>query len=112
MHTNNEISDYIQKHPKQMEILEHLRHVVHEAVPGTTEAIKWGFPVFARGKDFAYLRAARNHVTLGFYHCDKIDDPDQKLEGSGNMLRHIKIRKKEDIDVHLITRWLKAISHR
>ncbi len=108
---NEEITNYIAGASKDhILLLETLRSIVHKAVPGSSEAIKWGFPVFAKGKDFAYMRYAKKHVTLGFYNFDKIEDPDNKLEGSGNTLRHIKITRQEDIDVSLISQWLKLIA--
>ena len=111
MNFNTEITNYIHKATnEQIPILEELRQLIHEVVPGSSEAIKWGFPVFAKDKDYAYLRFSKKHITLGFYNIDKIEDPDNKLEGNGNTLRHIKIRKKEDIDESLISKWLISIS--
>ena len=108
---NSKVTDYIQSAAAgQINLLEELRQLIHEAVPGTSEAIKWGFPVFAKNKDFTYLRFSKNHITLGFYNIDRIEDPDNKLEGSGKTLRHIKIRRKEDIDSALIKQWLKSIA--
>lgn len=111
MKYSTEITNYVQTATnEQKPLLEELRQLIHEVVPGTSEAIKWGFPVFAKSKDFAYLRFSKKHITLGFYNIDKIDDPEKKLEGTGNTLRHIKIKKREDIDVVLISKWLKSIS--
>lgn len=94
----------------QIEILYSLRELIHTSVEGVSEAIKWGFPVFARTKDFAYLRYSKKHITLGFYNIDKIDDPDNVLEGNGTTLRHIKIKSATDYDAQLIQKWLKAIA--
>ena len=111
MNSNQQVTDYIAQAPEgQIELLESLRILVHASVEGTTEAIKWGFPVFGKTKDFAYLRHSKKHVTFGFYNIDKIDDPNNLLEGSGNTLRHIKIKSSADIDKNLLTKWLQAIS--
>ncbi|MFT6814381.1 MAG: hypothetical protein ACJAZ3_000268 [Sphingobacteriales bacterium] len=67
-------------------------------------------PVFAKEKDYCYLRYSKKHLTLGFYNIDKIEDPDSKLEGEGNTLKHIKIKSKSDIDTILFSNWLKSIS--
>ena len=112
MNFNQKVTDYIGKAPEeQIVLLESLRQLVHESVSGTTEEIKWGFPVFGKTKDFAYLRFAKKHITLGFYNIDQIDDPGNLLEGSGNTLRHVKIRNEQDIDKALLTNWLKAIAY-
>ncbi len=111
MKLDKEVSAYISKAPEaQIELLEQLRQLVHESVPGTTEAIKWGFPVFTKTKNYAYFRFSKKHITLGFYNPEKIDDPDGLLEGSGDTLKHIRIKKAEDIDAKLLKKWLKAIA--
>ena len=77
MNLNEAVTEYIQQaNEGQIELLEQLRQLIHETVPETTEAIKWKIPVFARTKDYAYLRSAKKHITLGFYNPDKLDDPD------------------------------------
>ncbi len=111
MNYNPAITDYIsQATEEQVLILEDLRQLIHDSVEGTTEAIKWGFPVFGKTKDYTYFRFTKKHVTLGFYNIDKLEDPDNLLEGSGNTLRHIKIKKLEEINKPLIRKWLKAIA--
>lgn len=111
MQFSQEITKYIQTASEsQIPLMEQLRQIIHDAVPGTSEAIKWNIPVFAKEKDYAYLRYSKKHITFGFYNIEKIDDPDNKLEGQGNTLRHIKIRRKEDIDEALLFKWLKSIS--
>lgn len=108
---NKEITDYINKATaEQITLLEEIQQIIRDTVPGTTGAIKWGFPVFANEKDYAYLRFSKKHITLGFYNIDRIEDPGNKLEGTGKTMRHIKIRKQEDIDKDLISKWLKSIS--
>jgi hypothetical protein len=92
MNYNQKVTDYISKASKeQIEKLETLRQLVHESVKDVTEEIKWNMPVFGKTKDFAYLRFSKKHITLGFYHIDKLKDPDNLLEGEGNTLKHIKI---------------------
>jgi hypothetical protein len=111
MNFNQHITDYIGKaSADQIIALEKLRSLIHSTVPNVSEAIKWNMPVFNNGKDFAYMRFAKNHVTLGFYHIDKIQDPHHLLEGEGNTLKHIKIKHSTDIDPKIITQWLKQIT--
>ena len=85
MNFNPTVDAYLDQAPEdQKETLLRLRLLVHQTVAGVSEEIKWGFPVFAKTKDFAYLRSTKKHITLGFYHIDRLEDPDQLLEGSGN----------------------------
>jgi hypothetical protein len=111
MNYNQKVTDYIGDAPtEQSEMLEVLRGLIHETVGNVSEEIKWGFPVFAQAKDFAYLRLAKKHITLGFYHIDKLKDPQGLLEGEGKIFKHIKIRKLEDIKSQMIEEWLQQIT--
>lgn len=110
MNYNQKVTDYIAKaSDEQIAILEELRKIIHESVESVTEEIKWNMPVFNNGKDFAYLRFAKKHITLGFYNIDKIEDPDNLLEGEGNTLKHIKIKGLDEIKPKIIAKWLKQI---
>jgi hypothetical protein len=111
MNYNKKVTEYIDKATaEQILILETLRKLVHETIGNVSEEIKWGFPVFAQLKDFAYLRFSKKHITLGFYNINKIKDPDNLLEGEGNTLKHIKIKSADDINPKIISEWLQQIT--
>jgi len=111
MNYNNKVTEYISKATEeQIVILETLRKIVHETIENVSEEIKWNMPVFNNGKDFAYLRFAKKHITLGFYKIDKLIDPDNLLEGEGNTLKHIKLRSVDDIKPKIISKWLQQIT--
>jgi len=106
---NKDVTEYINTAPEeQKKIMETLRQLVHEAVPGVQEAFKWSRPVFNAGKDFAYLKTAKAYVTLGFFQFDKLPDPNGLLEGTGKDMRHIKIKSHQSIDKALLQQWLQA----
>jgi hypothetical protein len=108
---NMKVTEYINKaSDEQIETLEELRKLIHDTVDNVSEEIKWNMPVFNNGKDFAYLRFAKKHITLGFYNIDKIQDPDNLLEGEGNKLKHIKINSKDEVKPKIIAEWLKQIT--
>jgi len=95
-----EVNDYITKAPaEQTEILEKLRDLILETVPESEELFKWGQPVYATQKNFAYLKSTKKHVNLGFFNFDKIDDTQNLLEGKGKSMRHIKIRNLDNFDL-------------
>jgi hypothetical protein len=111
MNYNKKVTDYINgASEEQIVILETLRELIHETIIDVSEEVKWNMPVFNNGKDFAYLRFAKNHITLGFYNIDKIQDPENLLEGEGNTLKHIKIKSKAEIQKEVISLWLKQIT--
>ena len=112
MNFNQNVTDYISDaSAEQSATLEELRKLIHGTVSNVSEEIKWKMPVFNNGKDFAYLRFSKKHITLGFYNIDKIQDPDNLLEGEGNTLKHIKIRNSDEINSKLISQWLKQITN-
>jgi hypothetical protein len=111
MKVNQKVTNYIEgATEEQIVILETLRKIVHETIENVSEEIKWNMPVFNNGKDFAYLRFAKKHLTLGFYNIDKLIDPDNLLEGEGNTLKHLKIRSVNDIKPKMISEWLQQIT--
>lgn len=106
---NKDVTAYINNAPEdQKKIMETLRKLVHDAVPGVQEVFKWSRPVFTAGKDFAYLKTAKTYVTLGFFQFDKLADPNGLLEGTGKDMRHIKIKNEGAIDKALLQQWLQT----
>ena len=111
MNYNPKTTEYISKATnEQMVVLEKVRQLVHSSLKNVGEEIKWGFPVFNNGKDFAYLRFAKKHITLGFYNIDKLEDPNSLLEGQGNTLKHIKIKELNNELEKQIVIWLNQIT--
>lgn len=111
MNLNKKVTDYILKaSDEQIVILEALRKRVHESVKDVSEEIKWNMPVFNNRKDFAYLRFAKKHITIGFYNIEKIKDPNNLLEGEGNTLKHLKIKSLDSNTLKIISQWLKEIT--
>lgn len=103
----NQVTEYINKAPTEYrEIMETVRMLIHQSVENVTEAYKWNRPVFRVQYDFAYLQANKNYVTLGFYkNFEKLNDPDNLLEGTGKTMRHIKLRQVADINNKLLGEW-------
>ncbi|NIR52333.1 DUF1801 domain-containing protein [candidate division KSB1 bacterium] len=108
---NPEVDEYInQKDEPMRNWLQELRAMIHEAISGVQEDIKWGQPVFFNPRNICYLYAKRDYVGLGFYDGSKLEDRDGLLEGQGKKLRHIKIRSRTDIRKELFVEWLKGAS--
>lgn len=51
---------------------------------------------------FAYVNAFTAHVNVGFFRGAELADPAQLLEGTGNYMRHVKLRPKSDIDARAL----------
>ena len=107
---NQEVTDYVNGFSgEQKEILIKLRALVHSSVDGTVESFKWSRPVFTKAKDFAYLKANKKEITLGFFNFNKIDDMEGILEGTGKDMRHVKFSSAADINEDLLRAWLQAV---
>lgn len=85
-----------------------LRAIVKGSLPGVTEEIKWGQPVFDYHGPVCYLRAFERHVNFGFVRGSDLDDADRLLEGSGANMRHVKIAGPDDVDEAALASLIKA----
>ena len=47
---------------------------------------------------FGSVLGAPDHVQFGFFTGSALRDPDGLLRGEGKFVRHIKVRKRSDID--------------
>jgi hypothetical protein len=47
---------------------------------------------------FAYVNAFKAHVNVGFFRGAEIADPDSLLEGTGKLMRHVKLRPECAVD--------------
>lgn len=111
MNYNQKVTEYFSKAlEEQIHVLENIRELIHSCTENVGEEIKWGFPVFNNGKDFAYLRSSKKHITLGFYNIDQLKDPNKLLEGQGNTLKHIKIKVLNHEIKEQIVKWLNQIT--
>ncbi|MEJ2085133.1 MAG: DUF1801 domain-containing protein [Acidobacteriota bacterium] len=84
--------------PHVRPMLRDLRGIVHDYLPGATEEIKWGRPVYSLRNIVCYLAAASDHACLGFYRGVELEDPLGILQGSGKKLRHLKVYQSKDVD--------------
>ena len=85
-----------------------LRRVILAALPDVSESIKWGMPVYEGRGLICAIRPGRTYVALQFYASGtSLRDPAGLLEGTGQKMRHVKIRSTSDIRSRLFTSWLR-----
>jgi uncharacterized protein YdhG (YjbR/CyaY superfamily) len=60
------IDDYIAAFPREVQaILQQIRQVIHETLPGLGETISYGIPTFTlNGKYLVYIAAHKKHIGL------------------------------------------------
>ena len=57
---------------------------------------------------FAYVNAFKAHVNVGFFRGAEIADPNGLLEGTGKVMRHVKLRPGHDFDATALTKLVDA----
>jgi hypothetical protein len=105
-------ADTIEAYAKQLgdwrgEVVLELDALVRRAAPGAIGSIKWAQPVYESNGPFAYVKAFTKAVNFGFWRGSDLSDPDGRLEGSGDRMRHMKIRSPEDVDRARFDAWVK-----
>ena len=84
---------------KNQTIIRALRKFVARTSPKLEESVKWGNGCWLKGEaPVAYVYAATEYTQFGFFRGSSLKDPDGRLEGDGQYVRHVKVRKVADID--------------
>jgi hypothetical protein len=85
--------------PRNRAIIKALRAFVKRTTPKLAESVKWGNGCWVHGKvPVAYVYSDQGCVQFGFFRGASLEDPKGLLEGRGQYVRHIKVRKVTDID--------------
>lgn len=81
-------------------LLESLRAFIHETLPGATEGMQYGAPVFfnADGAPVIYLFGSKTHVNFGFLRSSELTDSGGVLKGSGKPSKHIEVFPNKPFD--------------
>ncbi len=80
------------------------RALIKEIMPEVVEVpwprqqvIGYGVGPKKMSEHFCYISVHKDHVNLGFNYGSELPDPDGLLEGSGKLLRHIRIASQDDL---------------
>lgn len=57
---------------------------------------------------FAYVNAFAAHVNVGFFRGAKLSDPKRLLEGTGKVMRHVKLSPDRDVDAAALTKLIES----
>ena len=101
MPKHESIDDYIDGCTETVApLMEALRAFVHQTLPGATEGMQYGVPVFynANKVPVIYLFGSWDHVNFGFLKSADLSDPEGVLEGSGKPSKHISMFPGAPID--------------
>ena len=85
--------------PKNRSIIRALRRFMKGVAPALQESVKWGNGCWLKATvPVTYVYSAPDYVQFGFFRGSKLKDPHGLLEGQGQYVRHIKLRKPSEID--------------
>ncbi|OZU90592.1 hypothetical protein CIL03_05485 [Virgibacillus indicus] len=95
---SQKVDQYVETLPENIrEITTNLRGIIFVASDNIMEEMKWGMPSYNKSGNVCYLQPSKKHVNLGFYSGASLNDKDNLLEGTGKKMRHIRIKKLEEI---------------
>jgi len=103
---NDQITDYISKlaQPWQVEVCNHIRQLMHNAIPDVTERLQYGKPHFLKGKNYAgVLGPAKGWVSFTIFNAQTLQTPEGLFESSDTGDRKtIKIREGQTVDYEML----------
>jgi hypothetical protein len=70
-------------------------------------SISYGLGPKKNSEAYCYLIAYKNHVNLGFFHGSRLG-ADDLLEGTGPLMRHLKLSTVKDLDNPKTQKLIKA----
>ena len=96
---NPEVLDWMQQHDGALGTLAQTWfQVMRDCGPEIRELLHDGHPTACVGEAaFAYVDAFKAHVNVGFYRGAELADPEALLQGTGKMMRHVKLHPGEPI---------------
>jgi hypothetical protein len=57
---------------------------------------------------FGYVNAFTEHVNVGFFRGGELPDPKGLLQGTGKVMRHVKLRPDKGVDAAALTKLIQA----
>lgn len=89
--------------PKMRELARKVHEFVRSAYPDLVERLDKGYWMIRYGTgdkmkdDVAYISTHKAHLNIGLMRGSQLPDPSGLLEGTGKLLRHVKIKKEADL---------------
>ena len=91
----------------QREVVSKLRAIVKSQAPDAKETILWSQPVYTSNGPVVYIKAFSDHVNLGFWRGNELDDAANKLDGDLPTMRHVTIRHVNEVDRDLFESYVR-----
>jgi hypothetical protein len=90
----------------QAETVSAVREIILEVAPDAKESIKWAQPVYEVNGPLCYIKAFKKSVNFGFWRGIDLDDPNGRLQGTGDKMRHVKLSGVDEVDSELFGQYV------
>ena len=92
------INDYVKKSGKMSGVAKAVRALVKKTVAGSEEYVNpWKIPSFDLNGPLCFYMIAKEHVIFGFVRGAILNDPEKRLDGTGEYIRNMKLRSLADV---------------
>ena len=98
----DEIVSSVSPHARQL--AERARTLIQTVYPAVVEVpwprqrvIGYGVGPKKMSEHFCYLSVSKDHINVGFMYGAELPDPEKLLEGSGKLLRHVRITQPDQL---------------
>jgi len=101
---------WMRQHPDELgAIARRWFEAMRECGDDVRELLHDGHPTACVGDAaFAYVNAFKAHVNVGFFRGAELGDPNGLLEGTGKLMRHVKLRPERDVDAPALTKLIET----
>lgn len=106
---NKKIENFLEKLPREKrDLVMQIRKIVLSTDKKITEDIKWGNLTFVYNGNLAsiYTFTSTDYLNFCFFNATNLSDPMRLFEGTGKMMRHVKIKSANDINSNRIRSWI------
>jgi len=101
---------WMQKHSGDLGAIAHRWfEVMRSCGDDVRELLHDGHPTACVGDAaFGYVNAFKAHVNVGFFRGADMIDPNGLLEGTGKVMRHVKVRPERSVDGEALRRLIET----
>lgn len=86
-----------------------LRELILKVDPKIVETVKWGSPVYSRGRNLLSIVPHDKHVNLQIWDGAALCEKFPLIEGDGQNMRHVKVKYKGRNDFKTIEAIIGAV---
>jgi len=104
------VDAWLDQHPGDLgEIARHWFAALRASGSDLRELLHDGHPTACVGDAaFAYVDAFSAHLNLGFFRGAELPDPKGLLQGTGKLMRHVKLRPEQPVDAAALSALIRA----